>query len=177
MATSISDDAILKATGQPWQHWCETLEQAGARDLTHTEIAQYLAQQQHLSHWWAQMLTVNFEQHIGRRVVGQDCTGKFRVSASKTVAGSMDDALTLWMNAMQSRTDFSDIPISRGPDISQTEKWRYWRCGLADGSAVSINIYEKAPGKAALSVEHSKLESDAQVEHWREYWKGILKAL
>ena len=70
-------------------------------------------------------------------------------------------------------TEFSDIAITRGPDISQTDKWRYWCCGLADGSAVSINIYEKAPGKSALSVEHAKLESEAQVEHWREWWKGF----
>ena len=95
------------------------------------------------------------------------------MSGSKTINGSMDDALGLWTKAMQGRTEFSDIAITRGPDTSQTDKWRYWRCGLADGSVVSVNIYEKAPGKSALSVEHAKLESEAQVEYWREWWKGV----
>ena len=174
MAQAISDDAVLKGTGKPWQHWCSALDAAQARDLSHKDTALWLATEHGVSHWWAQMLTVNYEQHIGRRVVGQDCTGKFRVSVSKTINGSMDDALALWVQAMQGRTEFSDIAISRGPDTSQTDKWRYWRCGLADGSAVSVNIYEKAPGKSALSVEHAKLESEAQVEHWREWWKGVL---
>ncbi|PWW14218.1 MULTISPECIES: hypothetical protein [Pseudidiomarina] len=49
--------------------------------------------------------------------------------------------------------------------------------GLHDGSAVSMNIYGKPPGKSALSIEHSKLESEAQVEHWRGWWKAVLKGL
>ena len=50
------------------------------------------------------------------------------------------------------------------------------RCGLADGSRLNINIYQKAADKAALSIQHEKLESEAQVEFWRSYWKGRLAA-
>lgn len=174
MSQAISESAVLKGTGKSWPLWCALLDGAQAHALSHKDIAAWLASEHGASHWWAQMLSVNYEQHIGRRVMGQDCTGKFRVSASKTMNVSMDDALSVWVQAMQGRSEFSDIAISRGPDISHTDKWRYWRCGLADGSAVSVNIYEKAPGKSALSVEHSKLESEVQVEHWRAWWKALL---
>lgn len=177
MALSISEDAILKGTGQPWSHWLHWLHGIEASELSHKDIASKLSEQNGISGWWAQMLTVQFEQAIGRRVAGQDCSGSFSVTASKTMPGSMDDALASWQQHMKDCTAFSDIAISRGPDISSTEKWRYWRCGLADGSRVNINIYQKSPDKASLSIQHEKLESTEQVEHWRSYWKDRLKTL
>lgn len=176
MAISMSEQAILKGSGQPWQHWLALLQQQQAATLSHKEIAAYLSQHE-ASPWWAQMLAVQYEQHIGRRVVGQDCTGSFSVSVNKTLPGTMDDALQRWQQLVANEQAFADISISRGPDISQTEKWRYWRCGLADGSRVNINIYQKNADKAALSVQHEKLESEAQVEFWRSYWKARLSEL
>lgn len=177
MTTSISETAVVKGTGQPWSHWLSWLHSIHANDLTHKEIASKLAEHPGISAWWAQMLTVEFEQSIGRRVAGQDCSGSFSVSVSKTLDGNMDDALACWQYLAKDCTDFSDIAISRGPDISTTDKWRYWRCGLADGSRVNVNIYQKSPDKASLTIQHEKLESSEQVEHWRAYWKERLKVL
>jgi len=39
---------------------------------------------------------------------------------------------------------------------------------------VNVNIYEKAPGKSSLGVQHEKLESPEQIEHWRAWWKRFL---
>ncbi|HUC20676.1 MAG TPA: hypothetical protein VMR98_04240 [Candidatus Polarisedimenticolaceae bacterium] len=44
----------------------------------------------------------------------------------------------------------------------------------APGTRISVPMYQKAPGKVALSVQHEKLESTEQVEHWRAYWKELL---
>ncbi|GHG63091.1 hypothetical protein GCM10010919_08480 [Alishewanella longhuensis] len=173
MAISMSEQAILTGSGQTWQHWLTLLEQQQAAAWSHKEIAAFLAQQQ-ASHWWAQMLAVQYEQHIGRRVLGQDCSGSFSVSVNKTLPGNMDEALNRWQQLVKDEQHFADITLSRGPDISHTEKWRYWRCGLADGSRVNINIYQKSPDKAALSVQHEKLETEVQVEFWRSYWKARL---
>ena len=90
MAQAISNEAVLKGTGKAWQQWCDALDAANAQNMSHKDIAQWLVTEHGTSHWWTQMLTVNYEQHIGRRVVGQDCTGKFRVSASKTINGHSD---------------------------------------------------------------------------------------
>ncbi len=175
MAQPISSEAIQKATGKSWDEWLKFFDQIGARELPHKDIAQKVYDTG-TPGWWSQMVTVAYEQHIGRRVPGQDCDGEFTVSASKTFSGTMDAALETWKTLMAGRTELSDIAISHGPDISQTEKWRYWRCGLADGSRIQVNIYEKAPGKAALGIQHEKLESTEQVEHWRTYWKELLSS-
>ncbi len=175
MTQLISDSAIVNATGRDFDYWKAFLEKRGALSKSHKEIALLLREEGGVPPWWTQQLTVMFEQHIGRRVPGQDCDGEFSVSASKTITGSMDDALRWWVDRVGDQSEFSDIPISRGPDISRTDKWRYWRVGLADGSRVNVNIYEKSADKASLGIQHEKLESTDQVEHWRAFWKNFLK--
>ena len=175
MSQTVSDDAVLRATGKPLAIWIAWLDERGASDLSHKEIAILLNREEGVSGWWAQNLTVSYEQHIGRRVPGQDCDGEFSVAVSKTLKGTMDDALARWIDLVGDRTEFSDIAMTRGPETSKTEKWRYWRAGLGDGSRVNVNIYQKAPGKASLGIEHEKLESSDQVEHWRSYWKQFMK--
>ena len=177
MPQAISIKAIVNHTGKSWDQWLEVFERIGASKLSHKEIAQTLHDLGEAGDWWAQMVTVAYEQHIGRRIPGQDCDGNFAVSVGKTLDGSMEEVLARWTSLVAGAQDFSDIAISRGPETSQTEKWRYWRCGLADGSRISVNIYQKSPGKAALSVQLERLESCEQVEHWRAYWKKRLASI
>jgi hypothetical protein len=177
LAKAISDEAIENGTSRSWPDWLAVLQSFNAEDLSHKEIAARLQADGELSGWWAQMLTVAFEQHIGRRVPGQDCSGSFSVAVSKTLPGTMDSALQRWQSRMHGVRGLSDVVLTRGPDTSQTEKWRYWRCGLADGSRVNVNIYQKSADKASLGIQHEKLESEAQVEHWRAFWKARVKDL
>ena len=169
--------AIEKATGKSWADWLAFLETINAKDLPHKEIAQRVHEDGGVSGWWSQGITVAYEQHIGRRQPGQDCNGEFTVSVSKTLAGTMNKALKQWLALVADRHEFSDIPISRPGEVSRTDKWRYWRCGLADGSRVNANIYQKEPGKVSIGLEHDKLESSEQVEHWRAFWKELLASL
>lgn len=176
MTQSISDEAITSATGHPLSYWVEFLDALDGREMPHKQIATLLHDEAGVQSWWSQMLTVAYEHHIGRRVPGQDCDGEFSLSVSRTLHGrSMDDVLAWWIDTVGGAESFSDIPITRGPDTSATENWRYWRAGLADGSAVNVNIHEKATGKISLGIQHEKIESGEQAEHWRSFWKGFLK--
>lgn len=177
MVQAMSSEAIQAGTGHGLDHWIAFLDGRDAGSIPHREIAIILHEQGGVSEWWAQMLTVAYEQHIGRRVPGQDCDGEFNVSVTKTIHGSMDDAFEWWNERVAGHAEFSDVPISRGPNTSETAKWRYWRAGLADGSRVNVHIHQKEPGKASLSLQHEKLESPEQIEHWRSYWRQFLKNL
>ena len=105
------------------------------------------------------MVTVTYEQHIGRRVPGQDGGGEFSVSTSKTRAGTMDETIKRWIEVVSEREEFSGVAISRGPEVSRTDKWRYWRCGLADGSRVVVDVTDMTPAKSVISVPHEKFAS------------------
>lgn len=174
---SIGTEAITRATNIPWVDWLDWLEAQRARDLSHQKIAERIRERGDVSGWWAQTITVAYEQHIGRRVPGQDCDGNYQVAVSKTLPSSMDEALARWSELMAGVESLSDIPLSRGPETSSTQKWRYWRCGLADGSRVSVHVHQKAADKAALGIQHDKLESPDQVEHWRAFWKARVREL
>ena len=174
MVQAISHEAIENATGKSWTEWLAFYEQMGAAALSHKEIARRTFEDGGATGWWSQTLTVAYEQHIGRRVPGQDCEGEFSVSVSRTMTGDMDIALQWWLDAVDGGEEFSGIAITSGPDVNKTEKWRYWRAGLADGSRVNVNIYEKAPDKSGLGIQHEKLESTDHIEHWRAFWKQFL---
>lgn len=96
-------DAIVAATGRGWEDWTAWLEDVGAHDVTeHAEVAALvLARLREPGgpavpnpEWWAQSVTVAWEQHTGRRAPGQRTDGTFDANASRTVPGTMDEALS-----------------------------------------------------------------------------------
>lgn len=169
--------ALENGTGKPWAEIEEYLAGIGADQLTHKEIAQRLNDDDVATEWWAQSVTVAYEQQIGRRQPGQDCNGEYSVSVSKTLPGTMDNVLQMWLELVDGAESFSGIDISRGPEVNSTQKWRYWRCGLTDGSRVNVNIYQKSEGKASLGIQHERLESTVQIEHWRAFWKDYIPGM
>jgi hypothetical protein len=176
MTKPMNTAAIEKGTGKPWDEWVKFLDSINASELTHKEIATRV--HEHGSpDWWAQTITVAYEQHIGRRVPGQDDKGEFSVSVSKTLDGTMDDALNAWTRLVKNQHEFDSIPITKPGEISKTNKWRYWRATLGDGTHVLVTTYEKSPDKSNLTVTHEKLESAESVEHLRAYWKEFLTRL
>jgi hypothetical protein len=178
MATKpIKTAGIEKGTGRSWDDWLAFLKSIDAKNLSHKEIAEHVAGTGDATGWWSQSIAVAFEQSIGRRVPGQDRDGMFQVSASRIIPGTMDEALVAWAALIGDRKEFDGVAVARGPETSRSEKFCYWRCGLADGSRVSMSFYAKSPGRAAIGLGHDKLQSADDVERWRGYWKGLLNEL
>jgi hypothetical protein len=150
--------------------------------MSHTQIAGHVTEQ--LTgvvanpEWWAQSVTVAYEQHIGARRPGQTGDGRFNVSAGRTVEGTADDLLTRWAALMAGDPG---VAYADPPSTSTTEKWRYWRARLADGSRVSVNITAKdaagGAGRCTVAVAHAGLASPGDVEGWRAFWKDRLREL
>lgn len=177
MSKPASVEGFAKNTGRDWAGWLEFLASIGAKDLPHKEIAARIAATGEASGWWAQSITVAYEQHIGRRAPGQRGDGAFEVAVSKTLAGNMDAALAAWQKLAGRRAEFDGVAVAGAPETSATEKWRYWRCSLEDGTKLNVTVTDKAPGKAGLTVTHEKLASAEDKEHWRAFWKTELSAL
>lgn len=174
MSEVISNEAIKQATGETWQTWIDRLEAMGAKQLPHKDIATKLMTDYGVAGWWAQSLTVRYEQQIGRRAVGQNAKGEYSVAVSKTYPGTMDQAMRWWQGTVGAATDFNGVPIVT-TSLTQTEKWRYYRAALMDKSRIIVTIYEKTPTKAAISLQHEKIAAQSAVETWRTYWKAYLK--
>ena len=172
---------IANATGRPWDQWVDMLDAAGAREKNHTAIAaltlKHMPESVERPEWWAQGTAIAYEQHVGLRVPGQSCTGDFQFSTSRTVTGDIDRALEAWLGVVAGIEEFGGIPTESEPAVSTTEKWRYWRVPMADGTRVSVNITAKAGEKSTVGVNHTKLDSAEAIEFWRPLWKQLLSQL
>lgn len=169
--------AFADKTGRSWEGWLEFLEEIGARELSHKEIARRIVETGDASGWWAQGITVAYEQHIGRRQPGQRADGRHEVSVSRTVARTLDEAMAAW-TSIADRLEMADaVDFAGEADISASDKWRYWRRALADGTRVVVTVGEKSGGKATIALTHEKLAEPEDIERWRTYWKAALGTL
>lgn len=171
--------SIERATGASLTTWTQRLDEAGARDFDHSVIARLLPQQWEITEWWAQGVTVAYEQIIGRRVVGQSCEGDFAASASRTVPGDMDAVRAAWHDFMTAQRR-SELGLGE-PRLSDSATWRYWRADVTDGTKLSVNITTKAdpPGagpapRSTLGVEHKGIETADGRDVWKAAWKQTL---
>lgn len=176
-------DSISKATGIAWSEWDSWLTAQGALTLPHPEIAKLALARVHelgiTTHaangqpfndgWWSQGIAIEYEHQHGLREQGQSSTGEHAISASRKVVGSLDQLLEAWLTVVAHRTEFDGVAADGEPRISSTEKWRYWRISLADGSAVNVDI-----SADRIAIQHAKLASKSSGERWRPFWKSVL---
>lgn len=170
--------ALETGSGISWDEWLEFLKEHN--NLDHAEMAKVVLSkinevgQSTSPEWWAQGVTVAYEQYIGRRKVGERSDGSFSVTVSKTIPNSMDEALERWDSNAKRSPEIQKIIESNTVRISRTDKWRYWRAKGRDGSSISVNIQSK-PGssKSSLAINHDKLSSHKDLEKWRDFWKSF----
>lgn len=154
--------------------WLDYFASIDAPSLTHAEIASHLSTDTDVSDWWAQMLTVEYEQHLERRVPGQDHAGQFAVSVTRTIDDGMDETLNWWLSVVEGIDSFADVPLAETPEVTRSDKWRYWRVPLIDESRIVANITDRPSGKSRFTVTHEKLKTAEMREHSREYWQEFL---
>src|SRR4030095_15247009 len=100
----------------------------------HREICCLLEKKYEISPWWAQSITVRFEQEIGRRIPGETCEGTYQANISKTMSGNVDETFTRWIDHFSSHTSLNGVKLKSEATTSSTKNWHYWRVKLADGS-------------------------------------------
>ncbi len=86
-------DAMRAATGRDHEQWRDLLTEAGAMDWDHPSTARWLVEQHGVDGWWAQGITVDFEQARKGRLPGQQKDGTFSASITRTIPGSRLAAL------------------------------------------------------------------------------------
>jgi hypothetical protein len=175
------DDAkVLAATGKPLGDWFAILDERGARDLPHKSIARLLQGDFGVSGWWSQSVTVAYEKHIGRRETGQRQSGEYEAGVTRTLPVTVDAALDGWLARVPApgpERAFDGVAFSAEPATSRTEKRRYWRVTLADGSRVTVAFSAKPDGMGAqIAIQHGRLRGRPDVDRWKAFWKAYLRA-
>ncbi|MBV6422064.1 MAG: hypothetical protein DAHOPDDO_03352 [Ignavibacteriaceae bacterium] len=170
MAKKISDEAVKKRTGKNWKEWFSVLNKAGAKKMEHKEIALLLSEKYHVSDWWSQMVTVQYEQDIKGRKKHETSTG-FQISKSKTFLFSVSKIFSAVQSASQRKlwlmnNDFKITSLTKNKSIRA--KW-------VDGfTNIEIQLYAKEKFKTQLVVQHNKLTSEKEADKMKIYWEKKL---
>ncbi|MEU8217634.1 hypothetical protein AB0C47_17895 [Micromonospora taraxaci] len=170
----IADDLIRARTGRGWDGWFALLDAASASEWTHTRIARHLVTEHEVPGWWAQTITVGYEQARGLRAPGQRRGGGFEVSASRTVAAPAvrlfeafadETARARWLPDVEVRVRTATAP-------------RSFRADWAGGpTRIVVGIDAVGESKARVNVLHEKLTGAEQAAELKAYWRERLAAL
>ena len=161
-----SDASIRERTGRGWEEWFDVLDEWGADERSHKEIARWVATQLDIEPlgWNAQAITVSYERARGGREVGERSDGSFTATISKTVAVPVEDLFDAFADeALSVRT--ATRPKSARYDFA------------ANGSRVHATFIAKDEAKSTIALEHTRLPDAGEVARMKGYWRERLDGL
>jgi uncharacterized protein YndB with AHSA1/START domain len=169
----MSDEAIRRRTGHGWEEWFELLDEWGAAERAHPEIARWLSEERGVDGWDAQSVTVGYERASGRRTVGEHADG-FAVTASKTVAVPVDRLYEAFVDeSLRRRWLPGDELVER-----TASKPRSARFDWGDGSTrVLVGFTPKGDARSTVALSHERLPDAAEAERMKAFWRARVAEL
>jgi hypothetical protein len=161
-----SDEAIRERTGRGWEEWFDVLDEWGAAERPHREIARWVADQLGIVPlaWNAQAITGAYERARRGRAVGEREDG-FAISVSRTVAVPAERLFDAFVEDVTARQRTATRPKSARFDWS-------------DGhSRVHASFMAKDGGKSTVSVSHERLADAGEADRMKAYWRDRLGEL
>jgi hypothetical protein len=169
-----SDEVIRRNTGRVWDEWFALLDAWGAAQRPHPEIARWLVEEHAVGGWWAQGVTVAYEQARGLRDPGQRRGGLYEVNASKTVAVPVERLYEA----------FAD-PAVRGrwlPDatfeVRTARPPRSIRANWDDGSTrLLVAFTAHGEAKSQVAVTHERVPDAPTADRLKAFWRERVAVL
>jgi uncharacterized protein YndB with AHSA1/START domain len=194
MEGAIKPETILEKTGRPWPEWLALLDAWGAAEQDHASIARHLGSLPGVSAWWAQTLTVRYEQERGMRAVGEKPDG-FEVSVSRTIQATPEAAYAAitqpehwagWFTTEAEadlqvggryRTADGDAGAFLTLDPPRRMRMSWEHAEHAPGTLVEFDITPKGEDRVTVRVTHRRLADAAARDDMRGGWRGAMDSL
>ncbi len=170
-----SDESIRARTGRGWEEWFDLLDEWGATELGHTELARRVASELdgELLGWNSQAIAVSYERARGLREVGERSDG-FAISAQKTVRAPVDEVFDAFVDPALRAGWLPDGELSE----RTATKPKSARFDWADGETrVHVTFLSKDDGRSTVAVEHRRLRDKQHAEEMKAFWRARLTAL
>ena len=172
-----SDEVVRANTGHTWDEWFALLDAWGATERPHTEIARWVAGEHEVGGWWAQGVTVAYEQARGLRAPGQRRGGLFEASASKTVAVPVERLYAAFAEpGLRERW----LPGATF-EVRTAQPGKSIRADWEDGSTrLVINFTARGDAKSQVALVHGRIPDAGSAEKLRTFWRervAVLKQL
>jgi hypothetical protein len=170
-----SDEKIRARTGRGWEEWFAILDDWGAADRSHREIARWLAERLgiHPLAWNAQAITASYELTRGLRKVGEKEDG-FAITASKTLAVPVE---RLYEAVVSEDVRATWLPDGRLSERTATRP-KSARFDWAEGpTRVNVTFLARGEAKSTVAVEHRRLADAGEADRMKSYWRERLSVL
>lgn len=142
----------MGATGRSRAQWYALLDDAGAAGWDHKQMAAWLVETHDVDGWWAQGLTVGYEQARGLRLPGQRPDGTFEASVSRTLAHDVDGVFPHLADATRRAHwlpgTWQETGVTPGKSV---------RLAADDGTRLLLTISAAGPGKVRVTVTSARL--------------------
>jgi hypothetical protein len=164
-----SDEAIRQRTGRGWEEWFDLLDEWGAADRSHREIARWVAEQQGIVPlaWNAQAVAGSYERVRGLRAVGEHEDG-FAITASKTVAVPVEQLYEAFVDESLRARWLPDAELRQRTGL----KPKSVRFDYGDGETrVIVGFVAKGEAKSTAALQHIRLADAAEAERMKAYWR------
>jgi len=169
----LSDESVKKATGCDWTKWVFVLDKAHGQEMSHPELVKHIREKYKTPGWWTQMVAVGYERIRGLRAQGQQRSGEWTITKSKTVAVPLAKLYAAFSNARQRAKWLPGMTLTiRTSTVNKSMRIRW-----EDGSPVDVGFFARGAAKSQVALEHRKLASKAEADRIRAFWSERLDAL
>jgi hypothetical protein len=175
VSLSTSDETIRERTGRGWEEWFDLLDEAGAAEMSHREMARWLAAEQgaDLLAWNVQAVVGSYERARKGRQVGEHEDG-FTVTASKTVAVPVERLFAAFVDPAQRERWLPGADLRERTTIEPRSARFDWGEG---GSRVHVALTAKGEGKSTAALTHERLPDGAEAERMKAFWRERVAGL
>jgi uncharacterized protein YndB with AHSA1/START domain len=170
----VSEQAVRDATGRGRQEWFAALDAWGGAAREHKEIVAWLLGEHAVSSWWAQTLTVDYEQARGLRPPGGGRNGTFTISVSRSVGAPISRLFEAVTDAALRERWLPGGDLR----VRTTRPHRSARFDAPDGATrVTADFADKGGGHSRIAVSHERLPDADTAAAAKAYWRERLTAL
>jgi uncharacterized protein YndB with AHSA1/START domain len=172
MRDRVTDDSVREHTGRDYAGWFALLDGWNGTARTHTGLAAWLGREQGVPAWWAQTVTVAYEQERGMRVPGQKKDG-FAVSVSKTVHAPVERLFAAFVEEGERGRWLHDHDLS----VRTSTEPRRLTADFDRATRISANFTAKDGGRSTVAFEHTKLADAETAARTKAFWRHRLGQL
>ncbi|MEU0493117.1 hypothetical protein ABZ249_28150 [Nocardiopsis sp. NPDC006139] len=172
MRARVSSDAVRERTGRGYDEWFAVLDAWGATGRTHKEIAAHLVRERDVAGWWAQSLTVAYEQERGMRAPGQRKDG-YSANASKTVRAPAEEVFAALSEKDVRERWLADLDLT----VRSDNPPKRVTADLGDGTRVVFYLTARDADRVSVAVEQSRLADPDAATGAKEFWRERLSRL
>jgi len=170
----MSDEKVEAATGRVWRDWFDLLDDWGAVEREHKDIATWLNAEHGVPGWWAQTVTVEYERARGLRPLRGDRDGSHNVSASKAVGVPVERLFEAWSDPDLRARWLGDAELSE----RTSRPPRTARYDWEDGSTrVIVGFEAMGEAKSRVALSHERLPDEDEAARLKAFWRERLAAL